>query len=323
MVRTNPTDAIDVSFSHYLAGRKAVTESHMEGGIPDYAYGSDYVLRQKIKAIPGFYPLAKAIANTYVPRAKQEMNLHALRVGPSQFPDVYEIVSDCAMRLGIGIPTVYITHAPFEINARAYCTEDDDPLIEITSGMLERVTPGELRAVIGHECGHIHNNHGIYSIAAEMVLNSLQIAIPGIQQIMGLISAPLQWAFKMWSRAGEVSCDRAGIICSDTPEDDITLQAKLMYGAALNHQEVNIDAVLKQYDLLQDTPVRLLELENEHPLCVRRIFAMKEFLNSEVLYTWRPEWKTPDIHLIGKQELDARCEKYISVARSEKRRVKL
>lgn len=320
MNRSNPTETIDVSFLAYVRERKAATQSHMEGGIPDYAYGPDYVLRQKIKATPGFYPLARAITGTVVPRMKQQLNLEALQVGPSQFSDVYEIITDCARRLGIGVPTVYIKNAPQEINAGAYAMEDDTPLIEITSGLLERVTPGELRAVIGHECGHIHNNHGIYNTAAEIVLDSLQIAIPGIQQIVALASAPLRWAFLMWSRAAEVTCDRAGVICSESPDDDITLQAKLMYGAALNRQDVNIDAVLKQYDALRATPVRMLEMEQTHPLSIRRIFAIKEFLNSEVLYKWRPEWKTPDLHLAGKQELDARCERYISVAASGKRR---
>lgn len=320
MMRINPTDVIDVSFRKYLTERKAMTQSHMEGGIPDYAYGVDYMLRQKIRAIPGFYPLVKAITSTCVPYIKQRTNLHSLKVGPAQFSDVYDIVSDCAMRLGIGIPSVYIEPNPAVINAYTVAYEDDAPIIVITSGLLERVTSGELKAVIGHECGHIHNNHGIYNTAAELVLSSLQIAIPGIQQIMALISAPLRWAIMMWSRAGEVTCDRAGVICSDTADDDIALQAKFIYGAALNRQDVNIEAILKQYDTLRATPVRLLELESTHPLSVRRIFAIKEFLGSEVLYSWRPEWKTPDIHLIKKQELDTRCEKYISVTKSEKRR---
>lgn len=323
MTRTNPTDIINVSFQDYIKDRKALSQYHMKGSIPDYAYGSDYLLRQKIKAIPGFYPLAKAISNTYVPRLKQQLNLDGLRVGPSQFTDVYEIVTDCARHLDIGIPAVYIRNAPAEINAGAYALEDDAPLIEITSGLLERLTLGELRAVIGHECGHIHNNHGIYNIAAEILLNSMQITIPGIQQIVSLFSAPLRWAFMAWSRAGEVTCDRAGVICSVDIEDSINLQAKLMYGAAMNRQDVNIDSVLKQYDILRSTPVRLLEIESTHPLSIRRIFAIKEFLNSETLYAWRPEWKTPDMKLITKQELDARCEKFISVTKSEKRREKL
>lgn len=319
MDRINPTETIDISFPSYVKSRKALTQAHLDGGIPDYAYGADFLLRQKIKSIPGFYPLAKAITNTYVPRMKQQLNLSALRVGPSQFPDVYEIVTDCAQRLGIGIPEVYIRNAPSEINSGAYATEQDAPLIEITSGLLERVTPGELRSVLGHECGHIHNNHGVYNAAAQILLNSLQIAIPGIQQIVQFVSAPLRWAFMMWSRAAEVTCDRAGVICADDPADDISVQAKLIYGATLNRQDVNIDAILRQYDALRATPVRFLELESDHPVSIRRIFAIKEFLNSEVLYAWRPEWKTPDMHLIDKQELDARCEKYIGVAKSAKR----
>jgi hypothetical protein len=63
-----------------------------------------------------------------------------------------------------------------------------------------------------------------------------------------------------------------------------------------------------------------LEIEYDHPLPIRRIFAIKEFLNSETLYSWRPEWKTEGMNLINKQELDARCEKYVSVAKSDKRR---
>lgn len=319
-MRINPTESIDVSFKNYIFDRKALSQSHMVGGVPDYAYGVDCLLRQKIRAIPGFYSLAKAITSTYVPYIKQQTNLHSLKVGPAQFPDVYEIVTDCAMHLGIGIPVVYVEPNPSVMNAYTYAYEDDTPIIVITSALLERVTSGELRAVIGHECGHIHNNHGIYNTAANLVLNSLQTALPGIQQILAAISAPLRWSIMMWNRAGEVTCDRAGVICSDTAEDDITLQAKFMYGAALNHQDVNIEAILKQYDILRSTPVRLLELDNTHPLSVRRIFAIKEFLGSEVLYSWRPEWKTPNMHLIGKQEMDARCEKYISVTKSEKRR---
>jgi hypothetical protein len=101
--------------------------------------------------------------------------------------------------------------------------------------------------------------------------------------------------------------------------DIISADLKFMYGSTLNRNDVNIEAALKQYEAMRSTPVRLLELESSHPTAIRRIFAEKEFMNSEVLYKWRPEWKTPDMKLINKQELDARCEKYISVIKSEKR----
>ena len=320
MPRTNPTETIDVGFDAYVKKRKAGTESHLEGGgIPDYAYGNDYVLRQKIKALPGFYPLAKALVNTVVPRKKQELNLEALKVGPNQFPDIYEQTVDCARRLGIGIPTVFVK-PDTELNAITYAIEDDAPIIVFYSGLMERLTPGEIKAVIGHECGHIHNNHGIFTIAAEIIINLATGLVPGVKQITGLLTLPLQLALKAWSRAAETTCDRAGVICSDDIRDNFTAQAKFMYGAMFSRSDVNIDVLLKQYDTLRATPVRMLELAHTHPLSIRRIFAMKEFAESDLLYKWRPEWKTPGMKTVGKQELDARCEKYIGVVNSEKRR---
>jgi len=323
MERINPTDILDVRFSEYVAERRLIIDAHMEMGIPDYAYGSDYVLRQKIKAIPGAYGLAKAIANHMVPKKKQEMNLKALKVGPDQFPDIYKMAVDCAKTLGIGIPTVFIEN-DIRINAFTMATEDESPIIVFTSGLIERFTPGEIKYVMGHECGHIHNNHGIYNIVAVLIINAGliggSIALPVIIPLLNALTIPLQLAIQTWSRAAEVSCDRAGIICSDDMNDVISATAKFLYGGTFNRSDINIDALMKQYEQIRQTPVRLMEIDSTHPVPVRRIFAAKEFMDSEVLYKWRPEWKQPDMNLISKQELDLRCNTIISVTKGKKKR---
>jgi Zn-dependent protease with chaperone function len=316
----NPTSSIDIRLAEYVRQRKAGAEAHLIDGIPDYAYQMDFTMRQKILAIPGVFPFFKALTSQVVPMIRQQTNLHALKIGPSQYPGVYEMVVDCARRLSIGIPTVFILPNPAEMNAGAYAMEDDTPLITITSGLMERSTPGELRTAIGHECGHIHNNHSIYSTAVNTVLEAGGLAIPGLSQLMALASAPIKMALLAWSRAAEVTCDRAGIICADDPADASTMMMKLASGGAFTGAELNIEAMLKQYDTLRATPVRYLEaIQLDHPVVSRRIFAQREFLGSEVLYAWRPEWRRPDMRLVDKEELDARCMRYISVAKSEKR----
>jgi Zn-dependent protease with chaperone function len=325
-VKINPTQKIDVSFSAYVGTRKALVGAHMVGGIPDYAYGVDHMLMQKMKAMPGVYKLFKALTNQWVPRFKQICNLDCLKVGPSQHPHIYEQVKECARTLGIGIPEVFIRSDAGVINAETVASEDDAPVMVLTSGLVERFTPGEIKTVIGHECGHIHNNHTIYRTAANIILDNMliNIPIPVIKElgtiVSGLANRALHAALSSWSRAAEVTADRAGLICADDFNDAITAECKLLYGATFTQEDINVDAILKQYDRLRSTSVRMLELETSHPSSVRRILAMKEFMNSDALYKWRPELKIAGMELIGKQELDARCEKYISVLKSEKRR---
>ncbi len=317
MINYNPTDDIDISFNSYVMEREKTYNKHLEGGIPDYAFASDFAIRQKIRALPGVYPFFKALTSTYVPRHKQLLNQSALKVGAGQYPEIYNMTAECANILGIGMPTIYIIPEMAVLNAYTIATDDESPIIVLHSSLVERFSLDELKTVIGHECGHIHNNHGIYSIAVQTMLEQ-GMNIPIVSQILSALTIPVRLMFMAWIRAAEVTCDRAGIICANDPMDIMKADVKLMHGGMINSSEANIEAALKQYDILRKTPVRLLELNSTHPNTVRRLYANLEFLNSEILYKWRPEWKSPDMKLIDKQELDTRCEKYISVLRSEK-----
>ncbi len=321
MSRINPTNNINVNFASYLEGRKSTINAHMVNGIPDYAFDLDMTLRQKINAIPGALPFFTALTSQYAPFFRQETNLKALKVGPNQFPDIHNIVVECARRLGIGIPTVFIQKNPSEINAWTIALEGDTPVIVVTSALLERFTTGELKAVIGHECGHIHNCHNVYNMAEQLIFKSVFVASsPLVQQILEFVSIPLKIAINTWARAAEITCDRAGMICCDDPNDEITCKAKFIYGATFNRSDINIDEALKQFETIRSTPVRYLELGYDHSVPIRRIFADKEFMNSEILYGWRPEWKKPGMQLIGKTELDERCAKYVSVKAGSERK---
>ena len=206
---SNPTGEVDISFDNYVSARSRKFEKHWVGGIPDYAYASDFALRQKIKAIPGAYRIFKALNSQVVPQMKQQYNMSGTKVTPNQFPQIYQVARECADMLGIGMPAVYIQPDPSVMNAFTYAVEDAEPIVVIYSSMLERLNIDELKAVIGHECGHIHNMHGVYNTAAEILLNTAQntllLTIPGIRQLLALVSRPLQFALLAWSRAAEVT----------------------------------------------------------------------------------------------------------------------
>lgn len=307
MERYNPLDRIDVGLIHYLEKRKKDAEARLTGGVPDYSYALDYELRQKMRQIPGFERICRYITNTVTVQQIHITNLEGIAVGPEQFPEIYQMGMECARILGIGIPNIFIINNT-EINAWTYAADDAAPMIVITSAMLERMTPGELKAVIGHECGHIHNKHAVYKTVIRYVMSAKTNTIGGI-----LLTGTALAAMKAWDRASEVTADRAALICADDFRDAVSVDEKLLYGAAFGKHTVNIEALRRQLEVIQSNPTQILELLNTHPGGIRRIVADMEFIECEILYRWRPDKKQPGQIMRSKRETDDRCKKYVSV----------
>lgn len=306
-------------FREYIRRRQEMESTRLSGnGLPDYAFAMDYELRKKLDSIPHLYSIGKNICGTLASRYMHHYNMKNLLVGPDQFPDVYDIGCECARRLGIGIPNIYIVNDQ-SVNACTIATDDVEPVIAINSGLYERFTLGELKCVIGHECGHIHNQHGIYNMLGSIVLNTglLAGAISGMisSQLMSLLTASSKLALNAWSRAAEVTCDRAGMICCDRVEDAYNVNAKFTYGAAFGEHTINLEALQRQLEENMESIARMDELLYDHPVASRRIAAEMEFAQSEVFYRWRPDLKEPGAVMRSREETDERCRRYVDVSK--------
>jgi Zn-dependent protease with chaperone function len=320
MASTNPTEMVNASFYDYVQASQERLTKHLIKGVPDYAYKEDFELRSKIKKLPGFISLIKVIYSSVIPLRIQKMNMSGLRVGPSQFPDIYESVLHCARMLGIGVPVVFIENDPDMINASTFAFDDEIPIIIITSALLERFTGDELRAVIGHECGHIAANHSLLTIAVEIMGAAALQKAYDINPVLLTLMTPMRHMLLTWGRAAEITCDRASIICSKDRDSVLKVQAKLISGGAFGRDDINIESILKQYDQLRGTPVRFEEIERDHPIPARRILAAQEFLKSEVLASWRPDWfPTTDV-LLSRDELEKRTHDFVGIIKSKKRK---
>lgn len=304
----SPLDSIDVSFANYVNKRKTSEKEHLINGIPDYAFALDYELRAKLMNIPHFYSISQKITSTFVAQEIQSLNQQALAVTPNQFPEIYQMGVECAHTLGIGVPNIFVLNRPGDMNAYTVAADDTSPMIVLYSSMIERTTPGELKAVIAHECGHIHNNHSVMQTVVNLILNGFTGTVGAVLSIAN--TALMQ----LWTRAGEITADRAAMICSDNVEDSVKLESRLLTGGLMGDKySVNIDALREQLELTLNNPSKIQEIQFDHPSTVRRIFAEKEFEECETFYKWRPELKRANGIVRSKEETDERCKKLVNI----------
>lgn len=314
----SPLTSIDCDFGNYLTRRKQIESQRMDGhGVPNYAYALDYDSRKKLDAIPGFYETAKTIIRTNVSRQVYEVARSALAVGPTQFPEVYEVGCECAKTLGIAIPNIYIINDQ-SVNACAYAVDDIEPTVVVNSGLLERFTVPELKYVIGHECGHLHNYHSAYQILGNLILN---VGMAGISAFVSaaafsILSFGTRTLLSAWSRASEVTADRAGLLCADSLDDCYSAMAKLMYGGVIGSEHaIDYTAIREQFNSTVGSVARYNEILSTHPATARRIAAIAEFAECQVYYEWRPDMKKPAAVMRSKRETDERCDRYINLSK--------
>ena len=310
----NPTTNIDLYFNNYLQVREREIDSRLVGGIPNYSFSWDYKLRQQLAALSPVRQIAKSLVSMATPIWRQIHQMEAVAVGTQQYPEIHAMGEECARRLGIGVPQIFITSSPI-INAYTMASDDVEPVVVLSSAIVEALTLEELKFVIGHECGHIHNLHGAYNTVAWLITDKMAKVVDSIPGL-GLLLWPLIVGgsglfFKRWSRCAEITCDRAGLICCGDLHTAQMALAKLATGEVNKLGKINLEEYIKQISQVQATPISLLELNRSHPLTHKRIEALNLFAKCDVLSTWREEMAIDNP--LRRSKIDRRCEQFIKV----------
>jgi Zn-dependent protease with chaperone function len=248
--------------------------------------------------------------------------MYSLMVGPDQFTDIYTLGEECARRLGIGIPRIFISPID-QPNAFTISTNDVEPMVILTRKLVEILTEEELLFVIGHECGHIHNFHGIYNTAAVMLVNpTMRVALEKLVRVgtplgvVRMVASAVQGSLRLfllnWSRCAEITADRAGLICCGDPKAAERALLKLIVGDEGLLDRMNVEAYVEQIGQTQQLSMaaRIRDMENSHPLVPQRIKALRIFAVTDAFHSWRPDVTGQDVQY-SKAEADHQCEQLI------------
>lgn len=224
---------------------------------------------------------------TYWNADKIVLRMHNAReVDSRSAPDFHAMVVRLAQRAGLPVPKVYIVDDPSP-NAFATGRNPQNAAVAATTGLLERLTPEEVEAVMAHELGHIRNRDtlvmtmvatiaGAISMIANfgMFFGSSENRNP-IAAIAAMLMAPfaamiVQMAI---SRTREYGADRAGAEISGNPRALASALAKIAVPAAQRPTEATMRNPAAAQLYIVPTAVR--SLFSTHPDTRERIARLE------------------------------------------------
>ncbi|WP_405780829.1 M48 family metallopeptidase [Streptomyces sp. NBC_00859] len=247
-----------------------------------YEHPADRSALVALRKLTGFDTVLKALSGLLPERSLRLLFLSdSVRVSDAQFAHLHVMLRDACYILDLEkVPAMYVTQNP---QPNAMCIGLDEPVIVVTTGLVELLDEEEMRAVVGHEVGHALSGHSVYrTILLFLTGIALKVAwIPlGNVAIMALVTG-----LREWFRKSELSADRAGLLVG---QDLRASMRGLMKIAGGNHlHEMNVDAFLEQaeeYEAagdLRDSVLKIMNvLPRSHPFTTVRAAELKKWAAS-------------------------------------------
>ena len=237
-----------------------------------YEHPADRAATSALRSIPLMDNVVKRLTDLgHERRLRQVLTGNAVRIGSKQLPSLWGDYHRCASILDIDpVPELYVTQTPL---ANAMTVGAKRPLVIVFSGLVGSYKQTEVETVLAHELGHILSEHYYYTTAMVLLARFLQGSLP--RSLVGLPVRALYIALLEWSRAAELSSDRASALVMGDPLVPCRMLMRMAGGAL---EDMNLDAFIAQAteypgeeDLFARWSRTWVEIGSTHPFAVRRV----------------------------------------------------
>jgi len=237
-----------------------------------YEHPADRAATSALHSIPLMDAVIKRLTDlSHERRLRQILIGNAVRIGDAQVPELWADYQRCAACLDIAtVPDLYLTQTPM-VNAMTVGAKT--PLVIANSGLVGAYERDEVGAVLAHELGHVLSEHYYYTTVLVLLAQFLRTSVPG--RLTGLPVRALYLALLEWSRAAELSSDRASALVMVDPLVTCRLLMRMAGGAV---DGMSLDAFIVQAveytdedDLFARWSRVWVEIGLTHPFAVRRV----------------------------------------------------
>ncbi|MEA2298423.1 MAG: hypothetical protein QOF77_1359, partial [Solirubrobacteraceae bacterium] len=202
-----------------------------------YEHPADRAATAALASIPYLDKAVRKLIEIGYERALRQSLLGAsVRLGEDQLADVWRAHARAYATLDISpVPDLYLSAAPV---ANAMTVGAGRPIVVVQSEMVRLLDAERLRAVFAHEAGHVLSDHILYRTALAILL----ALGSGMRLPLGLL--PVRAALLEWSRATELSCDRAAALVTRDPL--VVCRVLMTIAAGAEAERLDLDAFMRQ-----------------------------------------------------------------------------
>ena len=245
-----------------------------------YEHPADRAATAALKAVPMLDSVVRKLIEWQYERAMRQMFLsNSVRVGERQLPDLW--AHHLAVCKILDMPRTYDLYVTDTVVANAMAIGSQNPIVVVGTPLLGRLGSGEQRAVLAHEVAHILSDHMLYTTALQILLRlGGNVPFP-----LGIPALAVRAVLLEWSRAAELSCDRAEALVVRDPT--IVCRGLMVLAGGMHAERLNLDAFLTQareYEDWDDPSDRVrrffYEINSTHPYAVRRVSEVMKWVQS-------------------------------------------
>lgn len=260
-------------------------------GFPGLKAGDFQDPRDKVATaqLSAFVPIELALRNLLLPFLEEASffdNIgRGVQVSKEQYPTIHRLVVEAAAQLDISVPDVFVKSDP-RPNAYTLAFQGKRPFIVLHTSLIDLMTLEEVKAVIGHELGHLKCEHSLWIT----VLNILALGVEAVEVLVPLgLRQLISRQLTQWRRSAELSCDRASLLVSRNESVVMSVLMKLTGGSAKLAGEMSAEEFAQQAKDYDDATQaswfgRLVRSQDEsqlYPLPILRAREIQKYAQSK------------------------------------------